>query len=532
MVVSLFLSCNDGIDQDNQGMSSNTCFINSDCASDERCKMGKCERIETPLQSANCNGERCECLSDNDCPEQSFCDTSSSYCVLIECQFNSDCELGLVCIDQRCLVDLESDQDRDGIPDQVDNCPTIINPGQNNTDAELEGLPGGPNFADELGDVCDEDIDNDGIKNELDNCLKVFNPDQSDGDSDEVGDRCEPVLLGVCGDCPIDRIEGETLFCGGECSDDELCVPGRSRCNDNVRQECSLNGNWEALQCGGEENCEELGPFETRCIPRVCVPNVVSCGDSGSTIERCDELGKTWEILENCENGRRCAQSEGSFECKTEICIPNERRCSDLQLQRCNQGLEWINETCPVSFICGLSDGEASCIQTSCGNGLLEVGEACDDGNRITEDCPYGERECNVCNAFCEVEAGDTRFCGDGLLDPSETCDDGNTETEECEYGQESCQVCNDLCEFEEGITHYCGDEIIDENEDCDDGGLSDAACPYGVRCSICNDQCELTFGLTPYCGDGILDESEEECDLGGIQSDYCDYGQNECQVC
>ena len=91
MVAIFFFSCNDGVNQGKQGMSSNTCFINSDCAGDERCVMGQCEIAETPLQIANCDGERCECLSDNDCPEQSFCDTSSRYCVLIECQFNSDC---------------------------------------------------------------------------------------------------------------------------------------------------------------------------------------------------------------------------------------------------------------------------------------------------------------------------------------------------------------------------------------------------------------------------------------------------------
>ena len=531
LFVLLCWSCDEGIDQSDRNPQAQSCALNSECASDERCVSGLCELIEAPLQSANCDGNRCECLSDRDCPEQSFCDTSSRYCVFIECQLNSDCDLGLVCIDHRCLVDLEADQDRDGVPDQVDNCPTVINPNQTNTDAEWEGLPGGPNFADELGDACDEDMDNDGVNNEQDNCLKVFNPDQRDGDEDGGGDRCEPILLGVCGECPIDRIEGETLFCGGECSSDELCVPGRSRCNDNVRQECSLNGTWDILQCGGEENCEEIGPFETRCVPRICVPNAMSCGEAGTSIDRCDSLGRSWEVLESCEFGRRCAQTEGEFTCETEICIPNERRCSGQYLQRCNQGLEWINETCPSRFICGFTNGEASCVQTSCGNGLLEVGEACDDGNQITEDCPYGERECNVCNAICQVEAGDARYCGDGLLDPSEDCDDGNTETEECAYGQESCQVCNDQCELEAGITHYCGDEVIDETEDCDDGGLADLPCPYGVRCSVCNDRCELILGLTPYCGDGIVDEAEE-CDLGNLQSDYCEYGQSQCQVC
>ncbi len=49
-----------------------------------------------------------------------------------------------------------------------------------------------------------------------------------------------------------------------------------------------------------------------------------------------------------------------------------------------------------------------------CGDGTLDAGEACDDGNNIDGD---------GCSANCTVEA----FCGDGTLDPGEQCDDGNT---------------------------------------------------------------------------------------------------------
>jgi cysteine-rich repeat protein len=56
-----------------------------------------------------------------------------------------------------------------------------------------------------------------------------------------------------------------------------------------------------------------------------------------------------------------------------------------------------------VAFLDGL---------TSCGNGVADHGEPCDDGNALAGD---------GCRPNCTVER-----CGDGLVDPREECDDGN----------------------------------------------------------------------------------------------------------
>ena len=52
-----------------------------------------------------------------------------------------------------------------------------------------------------------------------------------------------------------------------------------------------------------------------------------------------------------------------------------------------------------------------------CGNGMLEPGEACDDGNTVNGD---------GCEADCTVTPR-VPACGDGIVDPGEVCDDGNT---------------------------------------------------------------------------------------------------------
>ncbi len=218
-----------------------SCVVNSDCSIGSRCVSGLCAPIGTDqIIVEQCEGGVCECRTDDACPSMSFCDLSTQRCTVIECQVNSDCELGLTCVQRRCIVDLDADQDRDGIPDQTDNCPAVINSGQENTDQHMLGQPGGPSLGDDLGDACDEDIDNDGVLNEVDNCLKVYNPDQRDSDNaglgDGVGDRCEPTLLGVCGECPVDRVDDDVLYCDESCALEDRCVPGSARCNGRVRE--------------------------------------------------------------------------------------------------------------------------------------------------------------------------------------------------------------------------------------------------------------------------------------------------------
>ena len=338
LLIQGLISCDDSSKEQEVGR----CTLNSECSVGERCVEGEC--INAEMIFVDCDEDGCECANDLDCPEMTFCDPQRSRCALIECSLSSDCSIGLVCINRRCVTDLEADQDRDGVPDNIDNCPQIINPDQRNTDSSLFGTPTGPAQGDELGDLCDDDKDNDGVLNEVDNCELVYNPNQRDIDDDSIGDRCEPTFQGVCGECTVDRVEERTIFCDQDCELTPRCVPGQARCNNNIREQCNQRGEWDQLLCGGDENCIEVDDFETRCESRLCIPGRLSCGEESLSIERCDELGRSWEVETLCEEGARCIEREGEYRCETSICVPGERRCDGAILQRCAQGIQWIDE--------------------------------------------------------------------------------------------------------------------------------------------------------------------------------------------
>ncbi len=153
-----------------------------------------------------------------------------------------------------------------------------------------------------------------------------------------------------------------------------------------------------------------------------------------------------------------------------------------------------------------------------CGNGVLEVGEACDDGNQQSGD---------GCSAECIPDSA--TLCGNDVVDTGESCDDGNTrdgdgcssecvsegscgdntldDGEECDDGNlEPYDGCDASC------LNECGNDIREGNEECDDGNTEDN--------DGCSAECALEAGI---CGNGIFN-STEQCDDGNkTNGDGCD---------
>lgn len=178
----------------------------------------------------------------------------------------------------------------------------------------------------------------------------------------------------------------------------------------------------------------------------------------------------------------------------------------------------------------------------TCGNGVVEAGEACDDGNIVTEtSCPGGAATCLVCNSDCSavvsLPVANPGMCGNGVVEPGEVCDDGNTVNEtSCPYGTANCTTCNSTCTGTLKLTGgYCGDNTVNGPEVCDDGNTTDeTSCPYGTaNCMTCNSTCsELLPRTGGMCGDGVV-SGPEVCDDGNNATETsCPYGTPTCMAC
>jgi MYXO-CTERM domain-containing protein len=222
--------------------------------------------------------------------------------------------------------------------------------------------------------------------------------------------------------------------------------------------------------------------------------------------------------------------------------------CANIPLGMVTYGNDdmWNGGTYEISGSTIMSDTWVWSGDTNCGNGMIDEGEECDDGNGVfTDDCVIGcqlaacgdnfvwagNEECDDGNVDdtdeCKADCTPA-FCGDNIVwEGEEDCDDGDDDygdacvgcvDAECGDGfvQAGVEECDDGNEDDEDECRNdctapgCGDDIVQEGEECDDGNT--------VPTDGCTDTCTL-----PYCGDGIVREGAEECDdSNDDQTDDC----------
>jgi cysteine-rich repeat protein len=105
-----------------------------------------------------------------------------------------------------------------------------------------------------------------------------------------------------------------------------------------------------------------------------------------------------------------------------------------------------------------------------CGDGIVENGEQCDDGNTVSGD---------GCSSTCQKEAGPV--CGNGVVEDGEQCDDGNTK---------SGDGCSSTCQKETGPV--CGNGVVETGEQCDDGNTKSG--------DGCSSTCQIEQGAVVTC--------------------------------
>jgi cysteine-rich repeat protein len=189
----------------------------------------------------------------------------------------------------------------------------------------------------------------------------------------------------------------------------------------------------------------------------------------------------------------------------------------------CGNGIVEAGEECDDGNLDNSDHCLDSCVQATCGDGHVGPGEGCDDGNAIDDD---------MCTNECALLS-----CGDGMVQVGEECDDGNADdTDECLgtcvlascgdghmwAGVEACDdgnddntdACPETCE-----QATCGDGYTWAGvEGCDDGNTDNT--------DACTEACE-----TAECGDGHIWAGNEECDdANDDNTDNCVEGCVEAQ--
>jgi len=256
--------------------------------------------------------------------------------------------------------------------------------------------------------------------------------------------------------------------------------------------------------------------------PGACLPPSV-CGDGKAGLgESCDD--------KNTANGDGCS-STCQIEAPYWACAFGSK-CVDVR-------------DCDALVDAGLA-GDAGCTPPPktpvCGDGFIDPGEACDDGNKTggdgcALDCLIIEPNfaCPTPGALCVT----TSVCGDGFVTGSEQCDDTN---------KASGDGCSAACAVEPGWVcpvagiscnaAACGDGKVAGAEECDDGNKVDndgcsATCKLQTtttvvapttttpgstkivnwKCTTPGAPCTKTV-----CGNGGAPEGTEQCDDGNTK--------------
>jgi cysteine-rich repeat protein len=272
------------------------------------------------------------------------------------------------------------------------------------------------------------------------------------------------------------------------CPDD--CVWSEATGEGDSAEVCDAQENWTFVEacletCGnGQEDQGETAETCPRDFPEPTCGDGI-CGvdeDPAQCPVECHGGSCGDGVCDPHENanicGKDCGAGCGDGTCDAGEEVTCTRDCEPCQGDACVCG----------DMVCGPGESMATCPEdctaASCGNGAMEDGEACDDGNQIDTD---------ACTSQCEMAA-----CGDGIVwAGEETCDDG------ADNGPG--KPCSATCE-----ANACGDGDVGPGETCDDGNDIDT--------DDCTNACEPAA-----CGDGSIWEGEEECDDGNpIDTDDC----------
>ncbi|MEO0460186.1 MAG: DUF4215 domain-containing protein [Myxococcota bacterium] len=376
-------------------------------------------------------------------------------------------------------------------------------------------------------------------------------------DSDCDSGLCSPLSGGTC--VTPDECGNGVLESGEGCDDGTGSPAGSGTGSAQCSTSCTLNDG---------QTCNTDGSGETGSAS--CASGICDASEDPDTCEAANVCGNSvLESGEGCDDGN----TTGGDGCSATCRIEDGGACN-------GDGSGETGSASCASGICDASEDPDTCEAADvCGNSVLETGEACDDGNTTagdgcTETCTIenggtcsNDADCD--SGLCSPLGGGTCVapdtCGNGVLESGEGCDDGTgspagsgTGSAQCstsctlndgqacnadtagEVGAASCAsgICDasedpDTCES----ANSCGNGAVETGESCDDGntltgdGCTDGCLREDGESCTGNDDCasggcaSMVCVPTNVCGNGLL-EAGEGCDDGAtVSGDGCSDG-------